>query len=204
MNIAVIDHYDSFSHLLCDRIASSLKEQEIKLDIFRGRDEKILEVNYDLLVLSPGPMSPSQARLSMKVLKQRKAPVLGVCLGMQIINEFLGGKTIPSKQPLHGHTVMIETLGHPVFKQLPSRFYVARYNSLTSKINSTRVDIIAFEKAIPPNNSDKEVMAIVSKQNSFLGIAKAPSYLGFQFHPESFQTEYGQILLKQSIAFLLG
>ena len=190
MNVLFVDHYDSFSHLLCDAIKRSMPEANITMR--RCHDKKLLNTKYQkchALVLSPGGMDARSSGYSPRLISRSNRPVLGVCLGMQIINEYLGGITGRSNAPVHGYPVKIESIEHPVFKSLPRPFWAARYNSLNVKCNLKSTSIIAWQQDFVT-----EVMGITDKKNRLLGL---------QFHPESFQTPNGDIILKNAFKFIL-
>ncbi len=187
MRILFVDHYDSFSHLLCDKIKTAIAKANIIM--VRCHNSKLFKIKYDLLLLSPGPMNVKSSGHSLKLLEKNTKPVLGVCLGMQIINEYLGGKTFKSSFPTHGQSVAIEPAKHPVFKNLPNPFHAARYNSLNVKCNGQSTLTIAWQKG-----NREEIMAITAKNKRQLGL---------QFHPESFQTPLGGLIIKNAFDFLL-
>lgn len=188
MNVLFVDHYDSFSHLLCDAIKVSIPKANI--NILRCHDPRILKTKYEVLVLSAGPMHAGVSGYSPKLLDKNDRPVLGVCLGMQIINEYLGGSTERSKVPVHGYPVSIEFLNDSIFRAMPRPFQATRYNSLRANCNSETTSIIAWQK-----DASSEVMGITDKNGR---------HLGLQFHPESFQTPHGNFILKKAFEFLLA
>ena len=188
MNILFVDHYDSFSHLLSDKIKKNIPQA--KITMLRCHAIKLFKIKYDLLLLSPGPMDVQSSGYSLELLKKNTKPVLGVCLGLQIINEYLGGKTKKSSLPIHGQSVAIEAENHPVFKNLPTPFFAARYNSLNVKCDQVTTSVIAWQRGWR-----KEVMAITAKNKKLLGL---------QFHPESFLTPLGDMIIKNAFDFLLG
>ena len=115
MKIILIDNYDSFTFNLYHYI-SSLKTS---VDVIRNdkiNDKEILKKKYNKIVISPGPGNPSQAGNCIKIVKSlyKKIPILGVCLGHQIIGQVFGSKIILAKKLMHGKTSLIidkKTLG---------------------------------------------------------------------------------------------
>ena len=108
MKILLIDNYDSFTYNLYHYL-SSLK---CKVDVYRNDKidiNKILKNKYKKIVISPGPGNPNQAGLCLKIVKYfyKTIPILGVCLGHQIIGQALGSKIIIAKKPMHGKISLI-------------------------------------------------------------------------------------------------
>ena len=113
-----------------------------------------------------------------------RVPVLGVCLGMQCINEVFGGHTIRSARPLHGKTSAILHDGKGIFADVPSPFRAARYHSLV---------VAPVEAAL---RDDLQITAR-SEDGTIMGLAHRRFPLwGVQFHPESFLTEHGSRLIE--------
>ncbi|MGH8854574.1 MAG: anthranilate synthase component II, partial [Telluria sp.] len=138
----------------------------------------------DRICISPGPKAPKDAGISLDILREFKGklPILGVCLGHQVIGEAFGGKVIRAKQVMHGKTSLIAHTGEGVFKGLPSPFTVIRYHSL------------AIERASLPSclevtawTDDGEIMGVRHKDYDIEGV---------QFHPESILSEHGHALFK--------
>ena len=108
MKILLIDNYDSFTYNLYHYISSFKKN----VDVIRNdkiNSKIILKKNYDKIVISPGPGNPNQAGNCLKIVKDvhNKIPILGVCLGHQIIGQVFGGKIISAKNLMHGKTSKI-------------------------------------------------------------------------------------------------
>ena len=128
---------------------------------------------------------------SAKAVIQRFAstvPILGVCLGMQAINEVFEGLTLRAPEPVHGKRSRIDHNGCGVFSGLPSPIWAARYHSLQIDIRSSHLLPLA-------QAPDGVVMAIQHKQWPLCGV---------QFHPESFLSEYGYELTANFLAFHSG
>ena len=103
MKILLIDNYDSFTFNLYHYI-SSLKT---KVDVIRNdkiTSKQVIERKYQKIVISPGPGNPNQAGNCIKIVKSlyKKIPILGVCLGHQIIGQVFGSKIIQAKKLMHG------------------------------------------------------------------------------------------------------
>jgi anthranilate synthase component 2 len=178
--ILLIDNFDSFTYNLVQQI------QEIRkcdLTVIRNDVKKMWSRDqFDKLVISPGPKTPKDAGISNSLIRKfyKSKPILGVCLGMQCINEIFGGKTVHSPLPLHGKISKITHNGKDIFKNVPQNIEVARYHSLIVDNISSKLSVIA-------QTPDDIPMAI--KHVDY------PVY-GVQFHPESFMTEQGLIIMK--------
>ena len=187
LKLLVIDNYDSFTYNLVQMFSY------FDLDIIVKRADKITvnqakKLNPDYILISPGPKNPSHAGISKDLIKYfyDKKPIMGVCLGMQCINEVFKGRTVRAPLPVHGKTDMINHNSCGIFQNILSPFPAARYHSLI----------------IEPKNSDLIITAWTNN-NIIMGIEhnKYPVF-GVQFHPESFLTLYGDILIKNFIGTL--
>ena len=140
MKILIIDNYDSFTFNLYQYIGEVLmdKGKKFRLDVLRNDEittEEIKKRRYDKVIISPGPGDPSDPAyfgVCAEVLTQvgKETPVLGVCLGMQGMAHYFGGKVIRAKHPMHGKTSIIEHDGLGMFRGLPQKLEVMRYHSL--------------------------------------------------------------------------
>jgi len=134
------------------------------------------------ILISPGPKDPAHAGISIEVIKSfyDKKPILGVCLGMQCINEAFGGRTVRAPVPVHGKTSIIHHSSQGIFESVPSSFSAARYHSL----------MILSE-------NPKLVTTAWTGKGVIMGVqVEGHPVFGVQFHPESFLTEYGEIIIK--------
>ena len=187
--ILLVDNYDSFTYNLYQQIK---KQEEIFVDVkrhdFKNFEKLDIESKYDGIVISPGPKEPKDAGISGLIIKKfyTKMPILGVCLGMQCINEVFGGVTVPSPLPVHGKKSSIIHTGRSIFKNVPQNIEVARYHSLIVAKIPDFLNVIATTK-------DGLPMAIEHTSYPLFGV---------QFHPESFMTQYGDIMLKNFINVL--
>jgi anthranilate synthase component 2 len=180
--LLVIDNYDSFTYNLVQMFMA------YDLDIHVHRCDRITLdeagcLAPDYLVISPGPGNPSQAGISSALIKAffRTIPVLGVCLGMQCINEIFGGRTVRAPLPVHGKASSIAHDNSGVFRGIPSTFMAARYHSLM----------------IEPSYNSPLVKTSVTNNGVIMGISHPQFPLhGIQFHPESFMTEHGALIIK--------
>lgn len=175
MRMLVIDNFDSFTWNLVQLFAAEGADV-----VVRRNDtplEELLALAPDALLVSPGPGTPRDAGVSAEAIAcwQGRIPVLGVCLGMQVINEVYGGDTVHAPEPVHGKARDIRHDGTGLFTGLPSPFRAARYHSL----------------AILRRSGDL-VENAWSADGTIMGIHhRALPLHAVQFHPESFMTEHG-------------
>lgn len=180
--ILLIDNYDSFVYniyqYLCELGQTVIvkRNDEITLDGIKTLDP-------DYIVISPGPCSPNEAGISLKVIQQfaDKKPILGVCLGHQAIGQVFGGKVIRANHVLHGKLSAISHEGKGIFKGIPSPFRATRYHSLILERDTLPADL-----EVTALSEDGYIMGIKHKKFPVEGV---------QFHPEAILTEYGKKLL---------
>ena len=184
--IILIDNYDSFTFNLYHYL-SSLK---VKVDVIRNdqiTSNEILKRRYNKIVISPGPGNPDQSGNCLKIVKSlyKKIPILGVCLGHQIIGQVFGSKIVQAKKLMHGKTSKIISKKLGILKNLPKSFEATRYHSLIidKKTLSKHLEITAESK-------DGLVMGVQHKKYNVHGV---------QFHPESIKTKLGIKILKNFI-----
>ncbi len=176
--ILVIDNYDSFTFNLVQYIQEIGEEVEVlRNDEVSLQD--IREKKPDYILLSPGPGNPDTAGICLDVVKAfyQEIPILGVCLGQQIIAQAFGGLVRKATQPMHGKTSFINHDQKQIFKDIPSPFQVTRYHSLVVD-ESTFPDCLE----ISAKSDDGEIMAIRHKNYKMEAV---------QFHPEAILTENG-------------
>ena len=187
MKILLIDNYDSFTYNLFHYISKIKKNVEvIRNDKIDGKT--VLRKKYDKIVISPGPGNPNQAGNCLKIVKEvyKKIPILGVCLGHQIIGQVFGGKIIHANNLMHGKTSKIRHIKKGLFKNIQNNFVATRYHSLV-------VDRIRLPKSllITAETKNKTIMGLMHKEFDIHG---------FQFHPESISTKVGMRLIKNFIS----
>jgi len=188
MKILLIDNYDSFTYNLYHYL-SSLK---CKVEIYRNDKisiSKIKKKKYSKIVISPGPGNPSQAGDCLKIVKHfyKTIPILGVCLGHQIIGQVFKSKIIEAKKLMHGKTSIVKHTGKGVFKGLKNKINATRYHSLIIDRKTLGKDLM-----ITAETKDKVIMGIMHKKYNVHGV---------QFHPESIKTNNGIKLLKNFLTF---
>ena len=179
----MIDNYDSFVYNLKAYFEELGREIIVKRSDQITVDE-IEKIQPQGIILSPGPKRPWDAEVCVQTVKrlQGKIPILGVCLGHQVLGHCCGATVEKGERPMHGKVTEITNMGTGVFEGLPKKFKVTRYHSLIVK-----------EDSIP---TDYNVDA-VSEDGAVMGLShkNLPLY-GVQFHPEAVLTEYGHELLE--------
>ena len=184
--ILVIDNYDSFTY----NIVQYLYEWEKTVLVYRNDKISINEIEKlkpSKILISPGPGNPSEAGISLSVIKHfaGKVPILGVCLGHQCIAEVFGGKVVRAKNLMHGKTSQIHHDKKGIFKSLSNPFEATRYHSLIVEKKS-----FPTELEISAQTLQGEIMALRHKKLKVDGV---------QFHPESILTIEGKKLLKNFV-----
>ena len=186
MKIILIDNYDSFTFNLYHYL-SSLK---VNVDVIRNdkiNQNEIIKKDYDKIVISPGPGNPNQSGNCLKIVKSlyKQIPILGVCLGHQIIGQVFGSKIIQAKKLMHGKTSKIISKKKGILKSLPKIFEATRYHSLIIDKKTLSKDL-----EITAETKDGTIMGVKHKKYNVHGV---------QFHPESIKTKIGIKILKNFI-----
>jgi anthranilate synthase component 2 len=158
------------------------RNDKIKID-------KIKKKQYQKIVISPGPGNPDQAGLCLKIVKYfyKTIPILGVCLGHQIIGQVFKSKIIIAKKLMHGKTSIIKHNGIGIFKGIKKTITGTRYHSLIIDRKS-----LGKELVVTAETYDKTIMGIMHKKYNVHGV---------QFHPESIKTPLGMRLLKNFLRY---
>ena len=174
--LVVVDNYDSFTHNLVQMFVL----YELDINVYRADRisvGSVFALEPDYILVSPGPRDPAHAGISIEVIRAAagKIPVLGVCLGMQCMNEAFGGKTVRAPLPVHGKTSPVLHDDTGVFSGIPSPFTAARYHSLA-------VDPCGTGLAVNARADDGVIMGLWHPGKKLFGV---------QFHPESFMTPRG-------------
>jgi len=188
MKILLIDNYDSFTFNLYHYLSS------LKTNVEVVRNNKITSVEiikkkYDKIVISPGPGNPNQAGNCINIVKSlyKKIPILGVCLGHQVIGQVFGSKIIGAKKLMHGKTSCILSNKIGILKNSPKKFEATRYHSLIVDRKTLAKDLI-----ITAETKDGVIMGLMHKRYNVHGV---------QFHPESIKTPIGLKILKNFINY---
>ncbi|PJC36660.1 aminodeoxychorismate/anthranilate synthase component II [Candidatus Peregrinibacteria bacterium CG_4_9_14_0_2_um_filter_53_11] len=191
MKTLIIDNFDSFTYNLyqyCAQLGATptvVRNNALTL-------EEIESEQYTHIIISPGPGTPEAAGdigICGEVVKKiTNTPILGVCLGHQIIMNELGGKIVRAPKPVHGKSseIVIDT-NSPLFSELPKKIEVMRYHSL-----------IGSREKLPPTLrltgetvDDQLIMAVQHISRPLFGI---------QFHPESIGTPHGMKILENFLS----
>ncbi|WP_079477752.1 anthranilate synthase component II [Halobacillus salinus] len=183
--ILIIDNYDSFTY----NLFQYFKQMTSEVLVVRNDQltmEEIEDWKPALIVLSPGPGNPGETGVSVEVLRvfSGRIPILGICLGHQLIVEFFGGEVVKGKQPMQGKVTTISHDGKTLFHGLPAPLKVTRYHSLV-----TPEAPLPSCLEVSARSQDNVVMSVRHRMLPIEGI---------QFHPESIMTEYGFDMLKQA------
>ncbi len=186
MKVAVIDNYDSFTFNLVHYILHT----GAQVEVFRNDKvtiDELRKLNPGGIVISPGPGRPEDAGISLDVVKHLSGeiPILGVCLGHQVIGQSFGGKIIHAKKIMHGKTSQVTADGENIFKGINKPFTVMRYHSLAVSEENLPDCLMVTAKT-----EDGEIMGIRHKEHPTQGV---------QFHPESFMTTVGKRLIRNFI-----
>jgi anthranilate synthase/aminodeoxychorismate synthase-like glutamine amidotransferase len=183
MKILVIDNYDSFTYNLVQLLGGYKCDLVIKRN--DEIDEKgIEEISPDKILISPGPGRPEDSNVSITAVKSfgTSIPVLGVCLGHQVMGMVFGGKVVKAPVLMHGKTSKINHDQKTIFKNITQGFEATRYHSLIIERDSLPESL-----EISAETDDGIIMGIRHKELPVEGI---------QFHPESILTVEGKNIIK--------
>ena len=179
--ILVVDNHDSFVF----NIVQYLDELGAVTHVVKNEEiEPKYCQNFDGVVISPGPGNPQNAGASIDVVKycdRHEIPILGICLGLQVIGAAYGAKISSAPELLHGRTSEILHEGTDLFKDIPNNFIATRYHSLAIESDSVPADLQVTARC-----SDGTIMGISHRSKKIVGV---------QFHPEAVLTQYGYELL---------
>ena len=183
----MIDNYDSFTAMLVSYFmelgadVEMRKNDEIALEDIERMDARS---PIEGIVVSPGPKSPSDCGNCIQVVRwaaRRRVPLLGVCLGHQVLAAAYGARVVRGGRPMHGKVSMLRANGRGLFRGLPSEFPVTRYHSLVVDARS-----IPSCLTVDARTEDGAVMALRHTGLPLFGV---------QFHPEAARTRYGHELI---------
>ena len=188
MKILLIDNYDSFTYNLYHYLLSL----KCKVDVCRNDRINVKKINkkkYNKIVISPGPGNPDQAGNCLKIVKNyyKTIPILGVCLGHQIIGQAFNSKIVIAKKLMHGKTSLVHHNNRGIFKGLKKTISGTRYHSLIIDRKTLCNDLVITAETI-----DRIIMGIMHKKYNVHGV---------QFHPESIKTPMGMKLLKNFLNY---
>jgi len=181
-HILLIDNYDSFTYnlvqafLVLGAVVDVHRNDAISVD-------EALAGTHTHLVISPGPGTPRDAGVSMRMIEAfaGRVPIFGVCLGHQSLVEVFGGRVVRATRLMHGKVSPVTHDGKGVYSGMPAEFAAGRYHSL-----------IAAPDSIP------EVLEVTSRtaEGEIMGVRHRTLPIeGVQFHPESVLTPDGPMLM---------
>lgn len=179
ITVAIIDNRDSFVF----NLSRYLEELGAECTFFENDVVPSALADFDAVLISPGPGTPEQAGNCIAIVQwaaEKSKPLLGVCLGHQVIARSFGFDVDVAPELLHGFSSKIDHQGRGIFSGIPSHFNAARYHSLAVRELSPPLLVTA-------RSEDGTIMGI---QHESLPI------FGVQFHPESILTEFGHRLLQ--------
>jgi para-aminobenzoate synthetase component 2 len=185
--ILMIDNYDSFTYNLVQYLgelgAEVIVRRNDAIDVAGIRAER-----PEAIVISPGPCTPAEAGISVRLLHEMagEVPILGVCLGHQCVGEAFGATVGRAGRLMHGKTSPIIHDGKTIFEGLENPFEAMRYHSLLVEAGTVPD---CFE--ISARTAEGEVMGLRHKRYPIEGV---------QFHPESIGTPDGKALLRNFLA----
>ena len=189
--VFVLDNYDSFTYNLVQYLGELGAQVEVRRNDQVTVDE-IEELHPDRIVLSPGPCTPQDAGISIKLIRHfaGKLPLLGVCLGHQAIGAAFGGNVVRAKNLMHGKTSQVEHDGKTIFRDLATPITATRYHSL-----------VVAEEGLP---AELEISAGTRERDGsrvIMGLRHRRFLVeGVQFHPESVLTSHGKKLIANFLA----
>ncbi|MCY4043536.1 MAG: aminodeoxychorismate/anthranilate synthase component II [Cellvibrionales bacterium] len=190
--ILLIDNFDSFTFNLVRYF------EELSFEVMVVKNNAISlgdidRLNPEFIVLSPGPGRPEDAGICLPVVDKfyTSKPILGVCLGHQVIAQYFGAKIIHAKQLIHGKVSAIHHENDVLFEQVVSPFNATRYHSLVVDAKSLSSELLVTASTQTALGEFDEVMAIAHKSYPVFGV---------QFHPEAALTENGHQILANFIA----
>jgi anthranilate synthase component 2 len=183
MKVLVLDNYDSFTwnlvHALAAAGGSCVVHRSDRLTL-----SDVAALDPERIVLSPGPFGPDQTGICADVVTAfaGRVPILGVCLGMQVIARSLGAEVVPSGRPVHGKTSKVRHDNRGVLEGLPNPFFAGRYHSLVIDPATVSPDL-----EVTARSDDGHIMGCRMPGRSVEGVL---------FHPESFLTEHGALVFE--------
>ena len=182
LTVLVVDNYDSFVYNLVQYLGE-LGAEAVVWRNDAGTPADVRALDPDGVLISPGPGHPRDAGLSLDVVRELgpSLPVLGVCLGLQVIGHAYGGRVVRAPELVHGKTSQVLHDGAGVLAGLPRPFAATRYHSLVVERDGMPADL-----EITAETGARLVMGLRHRRHPVEGV---------QFHPESVLTEHGHQLL---------
>ena len=187
--IFVLDNYDSFTYNLVQRLGEI--DSSLKIEVARNDQITLKEIESlapERIIISPGPCTPQEAGISKDLVKHfaSRVPILGVCLGHQCIAEAFGGEVVRADRLMHGKVSQIYHDEKTIFAGIPTPFTATRYHSLIAREDSlpSELEVCAWTA---DSDHSREVMGLRHREYPLHGV---------QFHPESYLTDEGIVMLK--------
>jgi anthranilate synthase component II len=183
IKILLVDNYDSFTW----NIAHCLRKQPgVNLQIIEANDVDLKKVgSFDKIIFSPGPDLPREGNIMEKILLRyaSEKSILGICLGLQAIWVFFGGRLARLDEPVHGRKRLIKRTGFAskVLDCIPADFEAGLYHSWIAD-NSHIPDCMT----VTALTEEERIMAV--RHRSF-------DIEAVQFHPESILTPLGNKMI---------
>jgi len=189
--LLLIDNYDSFTYNLVQAFLVLGADVRVVRNDQITTDEAV-RLNPTHLCISPGPGTPRDAGVSMKMIETfaERIPILGVCLGHQSLVEVFGGRVVRAGRLMHGKTSLVHHDGHGVFAGLPEPFEAGRYHSLIAE-----PETLPAVLELSARTAEGEIMGVRHRQWPLEGV---------QFHPESILTPEGPKLMRNFLDFRPG
>lgn len=181
--ILMIDNYDSFTF----NIVQYLAQMGESVSVYRNDHiniDQIKRLSPRAIFLSPGPCSPSEAGITVDVVRQFHAsvPMMGICLGHQCIGFAFGADIVRAQRIMHGKVSPVEHDGRTIFDGLPNPFSAGRYHSLL-----VRTETLPSCLEVSAKTAEGEIMGLRHREYPVEGI---------QFHPESVLTPQGKRIIR--------
>ena len=194
--LLMIDNYDSFTF----NVVQYLRELGQEVVVHRNDEISIDEIRTlapERIVISPGPCTPSEAGISMDVVREFEGelPILGICLGHQSIGQVYGGDVVKAARVMHGKTSEIYHNGEGLFRGLANPFVATRYHSLVVSRPTLPSGLEVTAWTQDEDGNFEEIMGLRHLEYQTVGV---------QFHPESILTRCGHDLLRNFLTMFEG
>ncbi len=186
MRVLIVDCFDSFTYNLYQQVGQMGCEPVVVT--CDAPMERIRRLDPDRIILSPGPGKPEEAGVCREVVSElgSRIPIIGVCLGHQVICTTFGGRVVRAPRPVHGKTSLVEHDGRGIFEGVENPFTAGRYHSLVADPGSLPEELEVCARSL----DDRCIMGIRHRHLPVQGI---------QFHPESILTPEGDLVIRNFI-----